>query len=85
MVRVGFVASSDSVARVALWTRNLKRENWAARRRVSLSEDEEGQGEEGSSSEISQYRGVGRAVEVMVPYVRVRGALLCRRHRVRRV
>lgn len=52
---------------------------------MSLSEDVEGQGEEGSSSEISQYRGVGRVVEVMVPYVRVRGALLCRRHRVRRV
>ena len=47
---MGFVRMRASVRAPALRTRCLKRENWAVRRRVSLSEeDEEGEeeGEEG--------------------------------------
>ena len=43
---MGFVERRASVRAPALWTRCLKRSNWAVRRRVSLSEEDE-EGEEG--------------------------------------
>lgn len=58
MDRVGSVARRDAVAAWALRMRNLKRVNWAARRRVSSSS-----GSSGLGSGMSQYLRMGRVVD----------------------
>ena len=57
---MGFVRRRASVRAPALWTRCLKRENWAVRRRVSLSEEDEEGEEEGEEG------GVGSGIFLLV-------------------